>query len=130
MKNNKVRPGILIIGILLISSLLLIFRIFTQDKNVLNVSISNSSLEKYNSISVYEKGGDKEYGIVSDLFPEGKSKAKVKLDSTLSESSIYMKYRNATGEEMEVCILGYIENGVGGTVNVDFQANEEVVITN
>ena len=130
MKNRDVKLYILIIGIFLISSLLLSCSILLRNRNILNVRIDNKSSEKYNSISIYEKGGDKEHGITSDLLPGAQNEAEIKLNSTLSESAIYMKYRKNTGEEIEVCLLGYIENGVGGTVNVEFEENEEISITN
>ncbi len=124
-KSTKKNIFIIIIPLILLTSLVIYFAIFSKESNI-NIRLKNNTNSTLNNLTIVSESMKSNINIPPIKPNETYT---IKIDSLnefiKEEGSIYLNYKNKENKEEKICIIGYIEKGQEKNINITIKNKNE-----
>lgn len=117
-KNIKKNIFIITIPLILLTSFMICFTIFSKQSNI-NINLKNNTNLTLNNLTIVSESMKSNINI-PPIKPNETYKIKINSFNEFikEEGSIYLNYKNKENKEEKICIIGYIEKGQEKNVNI------------
>lgn len=112
-KRNKIIIGVLILFLL---GIIGVFKV--NFSNGYKISITNNTNEIVRNLEIRYKAGGVIIQSISKIQPKDSWKYTIDTNNIKGEDAIILEYKDSKGNSCEEYIVGYLEKGYNGNINV------------